>query len=185
MILRSSLFALAFLVGSIGSVLAHALPGSVLLLRQQGATLQLTVQFPVEDLIIAAPELAALEKMAADQPLPQEFAAALTRYLGRHLSVTEDGVPLTLKMTDARLQAAYHDHLGHFALLVSQWQMTGVRRDATPLVLTYDAVMHEVRNHRATVQWIEQNGDLRPISEFGYFDAADGIPLDPRPVGQQ
>lgn len=183
MIWRSSLLALATIVGFTGVVLAHALPGSVILLRQQGSTLHLTVQFPAEDLIIAAPELVVLEEVTAGQPLPKELAAALARYLGRHLSVAEDGVPLALTMTDARLQSSYHEHLGHFALIVSQWEIPGAGSDPTSLVLTYDAVMHEVRNHRAKVQWIDQDGTSRPISEFGYYSEAGGIPLDPRAVG--
>ncbi|MBE3638113.1 hypothetical protein [Mangrovicoccus algicola] len=179
MIWRSGLLALGALVGCAASVLAHALPGSVLLLREQGSSLELTVQFPAEDLIIAAPELSALEALPPSQPLPQELAAALARYLERHLSVTRDAAPLALTMTEARIQSAYHDHLGQFSLVVSQWHVTGTVDRSSRLVLTYDAVMHEVRNHRATVLWGEQNGELRPISEFGYLGAADGVPLDP------
>ncbi|TDL90870.1 hypothetical protein [Meridianimarinicoccus aquatilis] len=183
--MRSNLLALAVFICGTGAVLAHALPGSVLLLRQQGSALQLTVQFPVDDLIIAAPELSALEGLPSGQPLPQELAAALARYLGRHLAVTKETSPLDLTMTDARVQSTYHDHLGDFALVVSQWQMTGAGDRSTPLILTYDAVMHEVRNHRAAVHWIEQNGESRQISEFGYFGAANGIPLQPPAVGSE
>lgn len=182
MIWRSCLLAFAVFVGCAGAVLAHALPGSVLLLRKQGSALQLTVQFPVEDLIIAAPDLHDLEALPPNQPLPQELAAALARYLERHLSVTKDAVPINLTMIDARIQSTYHDHLGHFALIVSQWQITDAWDRSTPLLLTYDAVMHEVRNHRAMVQWIEHDGKSRPISEFGYLGAADGTLLYRPPI---
>ncbi|WP_424933507.1 hypothetical protein [Amaricoccus macauensis] len=185
MIWRAALLGLAMLAGSINGVWAHALPGSVLLLSQQGSTLQLTIQFPAEDLIIAAPELEGLEEVAAGQPLPPELAVALSRYLEQHLSLTENGDPLAPTMTDARVRSTYHDHLGHFALVVSQWHMTVAGDRSTPLVLTYDAVMHEVRNHRATVQWIGQNGASRPVAEFGLFSATDGISLDPRLAAQE
>lgn len=185
MIWRYGLLALAVLFGFSGVVLAHALPGSVLSLRQQGAALQLTVQFPVEDLIIAAPELSGLEEVMPGQPLPTELAAAFARYLARHLSVTKDAAPLDLKMTDAEIQASYHDHLGHFALIVSQWNLTGTGNDSTSLRMTYDAVMHEVRNHRAEVRWVEQNGEFLPVAEFGYFGATGGIALDLGAVGQE
>ena len=182
---RASMFAFAAMVCLAGGALAHALPGSVLSLRLQGGLLQLTLQFPVEDLIIAAPEFVALEDVEAGQSVSEELTDELTRYLSRHLSVSENGVSLDLNMTDVRLQPAHLDHLGQFTLLVSQWEMMGAEKDSTPLELSYDAVMHEVRNHRATVQWIEPNGDLRLISEFGYFDAANGVLLDLRAVGRQ
>lgn len=185
MIWRSGLLALVVFIGSIGAVLAHALPGSVLLLRQQGSTLQLTIQFPLDDLIVAAPELSALDGLPSGQPLPQELDAALALYLGHHLAVTKAASPLGLTMTDARIQSTYHDHLGHFALVVSQWQMADDGDRSTPLILTYDAVMHEVRNHRATLRWIEDDGESHPISEFGYFGAADGIALHLPAVGPQ
>jgi hypothetical protein len=177
-LLRSSLLALVMLLGGATSVLAHALPGSVLLLRQDGAELQITIQFPLEDLVIAAPELAALEEAKADAPLPKEMTERLASYLGRHFSLTEGGTPLPLTLSDARIQPAYHDHLGHFMLVVSQWDAASTGTDPGSFVLKYDAVMHEVRNHRATVRLLSQNSDARPIAEFGFFDAGKGIPLD-------
>ncbi len=173
------MLAVAVLAGSAGAVLAHALPGSVLLLRKQGDALELTIQFPVEDLVVAAPDLAALEALPAGQPVRQDLSAALGRYLGQHLSVTEDAAPLNLTMIDARIQSAYHDHLGHFALIVSQWRIEDVGDLSTAPTLTYDAVMHEVRNHRATVLWNGPDGGTHQISEFGYLDAGEGTALVP------
>ena len=175
---RVGWIAMAMLAGGAGGVLAHALPGSVLLLQHKGADLQLTIQFPLEDLIIAAPDLAALEDENPDDPLSQEMMDRLTSYLVRHLLVSEGGAPLPLILFDARLQSAYHDHLGHFMLVVSQWDVAMAGAEPASLMLKYDAVMHEVRNHRATVQWLAKDGEARQISEFGFFRAADGIPLD-------
>ncbi len=171
---RPVLLALAVLVGSAGGVLAHALPGSVLLLRQQKERLRLTVQFPLEDLVIAAPELAVLEEVTPGDPLPQEMAARFGGYLLEHMELTgADGV-LPLTLAGAVVQPAYHDHLGHFLLVVSEWDVTG----RAPTVLNYDAVMHEVRSHRAMVQWVAGDGGARPVAEFGYFGADGGVPLD-------
>lgn len=175
---RAGLLAFAVLFGGAGGVLAHALPGSVLLLRQQGAELHLTIQFPLEDLIIAAPDLATLKEAKPEEPLSPELTDRLARYLGHHLLLTEDGVPLSLRLSDARLQPAYDDHVGHFMLVVSQWDGANVKTDPTSIALRYDAVMHEVRNSRAIVKWLAQDAESRVIAEFGLSRAADGILLD-------
>lgn len=182
---RAGLLALAVLVAGTGNALAHALPGSVISLRQQGVELQLTIRFPVEDLIIAAPELAGLAEVVPGQPLPRRMTRDVTRYLGRHLALTQSGAPLGLTLAEAHVQPAYHEHIGNFASLVSQWSIQIPETQPGTLLLEYDAVMHEVRNHRATVQWLGQDGIARQIAEFGYFSAAKGIPLDRGPADQK
>ncbi|WP_424930206.1 hypothetical protein [Amaricoccus tamworthensis] len=175
---RPVLLALAVLVGSAGGVLAHALPGSVLLLRQQEDGLRLTIRFPLEDLVIAAPELAVLEEVTPGDPLPQEMAERFGGYLLEHMELTgADGV-LPLTLAGAMVQPAYHDHLGHFLLVVSEWNVAGGAGGNAHLVLNYDAVMHEVRSHRATVQWIARDGETRPVAEFGYHGADGGVRLN-------
>lgn len=140
--------------------------------------MQLTIQFPLEDLLIAAPELAALEEAKREgQPRP-ETAELFNRYIQRHLSLTEDDTTLPLTLADVRLQSTYHEHLGHFMLVVSQWNVANVTSESASLVLNYDVVMHEVRNHRATVQWLAQEGTLRQVAEFGLSRSADGVVLD-------
>ena len=175
---RVGLLALCVLVSGPGAVLAHALPGSVLLLQPQEAGLQLTIQFPLEDLLIAAPELAALEEATSEGPLRLETAELFNQYTQRHLSLTEDDTTLPLTLAEVRLQSTYHEHLGHFMLVISQWDVANVTSEPSSLVLNYDAVMHEVRNHRATVQWLAQDGALRQVAEFGLSRTEDGILLD-------
>ncbi|MDO6461956.1 hypothetical protein Q4485_14690 [Granulosicoccaceae sp. 1_MG-2023] len=169
----------ALLVLAFGApdVLAHALPGSVLVLQQQGAELQFTIQFPLEDLIIAAPDLAALQELKPDQPLPQALAVRFAAYLRQHFSVSEEGVERVPVLSGARIQSAYHDHLGRYLLLVSRWQLVTAQSPPGRLSLHYDAVMHEVRNHRATVQRLLPDGKVRTIAEFGFYGAADGVAL--------
>jgi hypothetical protein len=184
MIWRALLLALFALAGGAGGALAHALPGSVLALKQEGAELRLTIQFPLEDLLIAAPDLVALQEAQPDGPLPPELMEGLGGYLERQLSFSEGGAALPLKLSDARLQPAFDDHLGYFMLVVSQWEVAVPTNGVNSLLLKYDAVMHEVRNSRATVQWNAPDGTARPIAEFGFYDA-DGIPLDLRGAGQK
>ncbi|MGS0469176.1 hypothetical protein ACU8V3_20190 [Cobetia marina] len=45
------------------------------------------------------------------------------------------------------------------------------------LLLKYDAVMHEVRNHRADVYWQTPDGDTRPLAGFGFFHSTHGVRL--------
>jgi len=181
--IRASLLAYALFFGGAGSVLAHALPGSALLIRQDESELKLTIQFPLEDAIIAEPELAVLEGMKADEPLSHRMEDRLVSYLHHHLSLTAGGASLPLTLYDARIQTAYHDHVGHFLQIVTQWRAASIEIEPNSLVLKYDAVMHEVRNHRATVRFLMQNRDARQIAEFGFLDAEKGIPLDLRATG--
>ena len=67
--------------------------------------------------------------------------------------------------------------------IVTQWRTASIEIEPNSLVLKYDAVMHEVRNHRATVRFLMQNRDARQIAEFGFFDAEKSIPLDLRATG--
>ncbi len=175
---HTGLLALSVLASGSGAVLAHALPGSVLLLQPQEAGLQLTIQFPLEDLLIAAPELAALEEEKDEEPLRPATTERLNRYIQRHLSLTENDTTLPLTLADVRLQSTYEESVGHFMLVVSQWTVANVTSKSASLVLNYDAVMHEVRNHRATVQWLARDGALRQVAEFGLSRTADGVLLD-------
>jgi hypothetical protein len=180
---QASCLAIALLAGGTGGALAHALPGSLLQFQQKSG-LQLTVQFPLQDLIIAAPELAALDMAKPNQPLPQDMAGLLARYLGDHLSLAQGETPLALTLTEAHLQPTDDDHLGHFILVVSQWDVANAAAKPASFTLKYDAVMHEVRNHRAIVQWLAQEGTAQFVTNFGLSRARGGISLN-LPLGGQ
>lgn len=165
--------------GLIETAQAHALPGSMLTFEQQPQdTLLLTLQFPREDLLIAAPELAALGEQPPGHPLPQPLMDRLGDYLRQHLALSRDGDTLPLTLTDAHLTSTYQPQLGDYLLVVTRWNLS--YQGATPdsLRLKYDAVMHEVRNHRADVEWQTPEGNTRPMADFGFFHSAQGVRLD-------
>jgi hypothetical protein len=184
MIWRAFLLALIVFAGGAGGIRAHALPGSTLTLQQEGAKVRLTVQFPLEDLVIAAPDLAALNEAKLGVALPQKLTDDLAQYLKLHLEIGQGDAPLTLTLSDARIEPSFNQHLGYFMLVVSQWDVATPTPDPASFELKYDAVMHEVRNHRATVQWLAQDGTERKIAEFGFYDAMKGIALDLRAAKQ-
>ncbi|MDH2295167.1 hypothetical protein [Cobetia sp. 1AS1] len=172
-------------MGIIQTAHAHALPGSTLIFQQQPQhTLKLTLQFPREDLLIAAPQLAALGDAKPDAPLPQTLTDQLGDYLSQHLALTKDGDALPLTLTEAHLASTYQPQLGDYLLVVTQWDVKTEEADPDSLLLKYDAVMHEVRNHRAEVEWQTPEGDTRLMADFGFFHSAHGIRLDLRKARQ-
>ena len=166
-------------MGIIQSAHAHALPGSTLIFQQQPQhTLKLTLQFPREDLLIAAPQLAALGDAKPDAPLAQTLTDQLSDYLNQHLALSKDGDALPLTLTEAHLTSTYQPQLGDYLLVVTQWNLNYEGAMPDSLLLKYDAVMHEVRNHRAEVEWQTSAGDTRLMANFGYFHSAHGVRLN-------
>ncbi|MDO6673280.1 hypothetical protein [Cobetia amphilecti] len=165
--------------GLIATAHAHALPGSVLTFDQQPQdTLHLTLQFPREDLLIAAPELAALAEQTPDDALPQPLVDQLGDYLSHHLALSEDGDSLPLRLNEAHLASTYQPQLGDYVLVITEWNVKTEKPEPDSLLLKYDAVMHEVRNHRADVYWQTPDGDTRPLAGFGFFHSAHGVRLN-------
>ncbi|KPM81498.1 hypothetical protein [Cobetia sp. UCD-24C] len=172
-------------MGIIQSAHAHALPGSTLIFEQQPQhTLKLTLQFPREDLLIAAPELTALGDAKPDAPLAQTLTAQLGDYLSQHMALSKDGDALPLTLTEAHLTSTYQPQLGGYVLVVTQWDVKTEEAEPDSLLLKYDAVMHEVRNHRAEVEWQTPAGDTRLMADFGFFHSAHGVRLDLRKARQ-
>ncbi|MDO6815974.1 hypothetical protein [Cobetia amphilecti] len=186
---RAALFTLAVMIGGnalgisgmgiIQSAHAHALPGSMLIFQQQPQhTLKLTLQFPREDLLIAAPQLATLGDAKPDAPLAQTLTDQLGDYLNQHLALSKDGDALPLTLTEAHLTSTYQPQLGDYVLVITEWNMKTEKPEPDSLLLKYDAVMHEVRNHRADVYWQTPDGDTRPLAGFGFFHSAHGVRLN-------
>ncbi|MBU2957632.1 hypothetical protein Q4511_01160 [Paracoccus sp. 1_MG-2023] len=161
--MRIAALALALFLSGNGAY-AHALPGSVLIIESVGTQIGLDLCIPLEDLIIAAPDLIALEDLGPTE-IPPALTAPLGRYLDAHLAIETEGHDIPLRLTGARLERARNDHVGNFALLIAEFAGTLPDPDVT-LSLTYDAVMHEVRSHRAAV--FETNDDGPPMAEFGF-----------------
>ncbi|MDN2655681.1 hypothetical protein OW493_04410 [Cobetia sp. 14N.309.X.WAT.E.A4] len=172
--------------GLIETAHAHALPGSVLTFEQQPQhTLHLTLQFPREDLLIAAPELAALGDAKPGAPLAQALTDQLGDYLNQHLALSKDGDALPLTLTEAHLASTYQPQLGDYVLVITEWNVTTEKAEPDSLLLKYDAVMHEVRNHRADVYWQTFDGETRPLAGFGFFHSAHGVRLNLQKARQE
>lgn len=165
---RVVMLALIFLFGH-SVVHAHSLPGSVLTFSQQGSSLDLTVTFPLEDLAIAEEYFHSLESKPSDTQLSERDKDYLFVYFQQHLEVDKDSKTLPYRLNDAELKTAYHHDLGNYVLVVSHLTFSLSSEDqAFPLTLDYDAVMHEVRSHRANVYWQATEGERQKLSSFRY-----------------
>jgi hypothetical protein len=163
---------------------AHPLPGAVIVISPEPARLSLTVTLPYADLALAM--AGTVPKTLDAGPIPEDVEQALAAYFAQHMVVAADGQPgLTLTLTRAYLERATHEDLGAYTLLVLDFSApVAAGSPVFPLTLRYDAVMHEVRNHRATV-WLQPAGqDPVAIGEIR-LDAATGkatplvIPIAP------
>ncbi len=164
---RAALLALFVVSINIGPALAHALPKAVLTFTQGDQQLRLTITLPVEDLVLAHPALKGLETAALDAGLGPEHLADLAAYFSDHLALHHDAAALALTLESARIRLDENEHVGTFRVLIMDW--TGTLPDVEgDLTLTYDAVMHEVRSHRAEVYWTGPDALPVGLVEFGY-----------------
>lgn len=153
---------------------AHSLPGSVLVFSQADQNLDLSITLAVHDLEIAAPQFASFSDAPVPYDLPAGSIVLLAEYLGNHLLVQHEGTDLPLTISNASLGTAAHEDVGTYkTLVIALTSPVDSGSDIFPLTIRYDAVMHEVRNHRAQVYWAEPNKDQMRLAEFG-FQPADG-----------
>lgn len=170
---RAIWLAASLWIGGVGSVSAHSLPGSVLLLSQQGGELHVTLEVALEDLTLAFPDARPLEELPVDRSLPAELLARLDAYLAEHVALEQGGTRLPLSLAHASLGTARNDHVGAFTLLTADLTAPLARTgNPFPLTLSYDAVMHEIRSHRATVYWTPAGAPPVAIADVRY--GADG-----------
>ena len=173
---RAFALALTLTFGTAGSLLAHALPGTVVTMSQDGTALSVEIAVNVEDLVIAEPLLVPLETMASGHITAPDVIETLARYFEKHMTLYQAGAQVALTLEDARLGTDQNEHVGQFALLTVTF--TGQTEEVTPeatMALQYDAVMHEVRNHRAVVIWTDNSNSARTLAEFG-FRSVNGQP---------
>lgn len=129
--------------------LAHALPGTSLTIRAEAEATLLTIAMPLHELDLAMPDKTGLGTDTATGPVPEEAKERVADYLASHLALaTASGVDLDLRVVDARIERAQDDHVGAYNLLVIDLTAPAA---ALPLTLRYDAIMHEVRSHRAAI----------------------------------
>lgn len=152
-----------------GHLMAHALPGSVVTLSRNLDALSVAIAVNVEDLVIAEPALAPLETMESGPVTAANVTKVLVAYFKDHMHLTHAGAPVSLTLVDAKLGMGENDHVGQFALLTLTFSgETDQLAPDFPLVLRYDAVMHEVRTHRASVVWSKANQIPITLTEFGF-----------------
>ncbi|MEG3754418.1 hypothetical protein [Psychromonas arctica] len=175
--IRVGLFALLCLFSISSTVNAHALPGSVITLsEQQYGALKVEISFPLEDLIIAAPELEVLAKVDVEQKIPPKLLKQLSQYLQAHMFMLSGTEKLKLLPQQAEIDVVYNQHLGHFRSLAVELLAEKVPQEPPfSLSLSYDVIMHEIRNHRAEVYWKKGNKTIK-LSNFG-FKKVEGKPV--------
>jgi hypothetical protein len=134
-------------------------------------TLRITV--PAADLAIAM-KVASAEGLDVT-PLSAQTKSALASYFAQHIAietVRQPGPALTL--IDARTTLETHDHVGDYTVVILDFATALDKgQPVFPLTLTYHAVMHEVRNHRALVLWQTKGQAPIPVGEI-WIDPATG-----------
>lgn len=164
-------FALSLSVILLGAVAAraHSLPGSELTLASQEQGLTLTLKMPLDELVISAPQFAPLLQAALNADLPSQDVDALALYVTRHLTLAQASNELDLQVSRAQIQTAFHHDVGAYRVLEVAFDLPDVPvMPVNALTLTYDAVMHEVRSHRAAVFWDHPDRGVVRLVGFGY-----------------
>lgn len=176
--LKRRAFALAFALITFPSsyVFAHALPGSVLIFSHEQEKLSVKLQVSLDDLTHVLPAVEPLENAAVPQQVSDDFSKTIDAYIGEHLSVWRGRGRLDLILQNVSLQSAANDHFEEFFVLVASYEVDFPDfGDTSALTLAYDAVMHEIRSHSATVYWAQTNQVPNGIVNFGY-NFASGKP---------
>jgi len=173
---RVVVLALFMSIHTIGAAHAHALPGTSLIFSQDGAQLKVTIQVSLDDLVIAFPDIASLEQAPDLGRVPPPEQMRLSRYFSDHFTLQSNATVLPIALSNAHLKMAEDGHGGDFVQVVADLTIDTQSADQTlPLVLFYDAVVHEVRSHRVTVYWQTSPEDRRALVNFRY-NAINNVP---------
>lgn len=163
-------------VASASCAFAHPLPDSKLTFAVDTTKLELTLEIPVPELIIAQPTLSKLEDVKKTTDIPFPIKNELAAYVQQHLSITPIGQsPLKPQLISAQVLEAHTEYVNQYDLLIVQMSaVLPANRQLFPAKLTYDVVLHEVRNHSAIV-WFA-SPDKTPVRMGKIrFDAALGL----------
>ena len=149
---------------------AHPLPSTTLTIASDDDSLDLSISLALHELALALPSVSDLAENPPDEPLPQVVMDILVAYFARHLSlVPADQSDLSLKVTDARIHGAKAEDVGHYNLIALELTTpVAADRAVFPLTINYDAVMHEVRNHTATVLWQTDDRQLLVVGTIAF-----------------
>lgn len=168
--LRLKQFFLFALFLQVSSAYAHSLPGSILDFSKKGTDLvKLTANFPLEELVIAAPELQELKHISQGKKISGASLDDLQDYIQKHIFLVDGNEKLLFKLNLAKLERAYNAHVGDYTLVVIELALPLPEQSSSlPLMLNYDIIMHEVRNHRAEVYWNDSANGRTKVVNFGY-----------------
>jgi hypothetical protein len=156
------------LVGQADVALAHALPGTEIVITQRGDTMTLDFAVPMPELILAMK----LPKGTANMLVTQ--GDAIVTYFSAHLRVTDgNGRAVPVALSGWTIAPMTDEDVGTFDML----QFTASLRPVTTtgLVLHYDAVIHRVANHVASLRQARANA-FRGLGVIGYDHVAKATP---------
>ncbi len=102
----------------------------------------------------------------------------LNRYFSDHMVLKRDSAIIPWSIEDATLQLASNEHVGIYAQLKLLMKVGAAVSGTGPrMMLNYEAVVHEIRNHRATVLWHAADNEIVTVAHFG-FRPTDGVKWD-------
>jgi hypothetical protein len=151
-------------------VLAHGLPGSSLTFSRDVKQVNLIITFPLEDLIIASGDFKELENLTVDDSMPEKLLVSLDTYFKAHLEMRHDSTLVHFTLERAYFETQTHHDVGTYVSVVSELRLAMSKDESIfPMNLRYDALMHEIRTHRANVYWLEPGLNAQRIAWFGFY----------------
>jgi hypothetical protein len=122
---------------------AHPLPDTQILIEVTGRTLHLTIDLPLHELKLALPN-----KMRTSLENQKDL---LREYFASHLKITSSArVDYECVFESFSTEPAFNDHVGSYELLRV---IAHIPQQHQNFILHYDAIMHQVPNHKASVTW--------------------------------
>lgn len=151
-------------------LLAHGLPGSTLTFQTRGDRVGLRITMPLEEFNLVLSKLGDVDLDQGFRALSEPEIRRIYNYLMKHLVLTDLKENIVeFSMLSARIDGAFDDHVGQYQLLVVELSASQV---TFPLTLQYDAIMHEIRNHRATMFLEQSDGTVLNIGMIRSTSAA-------------
>lgn len=125
---------------------AHPMPDTEITVLRGEAETHFAVRMPLSDLQLALPP----GTMDGDDTLSAEERVKLAAYIFQHMAINSpQGEDLPLTINSVAIAAADDADVGHYREL--EMVVSAPASAATPIRLTYDAIMHRIANHRAFV----------------------------------
>ena len=132
---------------------AHPLPSTEIRIAVAGDELQLAIALPWPELLLALPQAGG----KSAQTLTSRQEAALRAYFEKHLALASSAKQaIAYRITEMALAPASQEHVRAYMEL-RLGIVAPFKADAMPtsIILGYDAVIHQVPNHRAVVRWAD------------------------------